>query len=522
MALPRQAGREGGMTDIVIVGGGSAGCVLANRLSADPARNVTLIEAGADYPDFEAAPGAVRRAVGGVDVMEQFGALDWGFTGLGSARGGSIAVPRGKVMGGSGAINGCIWLRGLPEDFGRWEQMVGPGWSWQDLLPAYRAIEADPAGSSSDHGRDGPFPIYRYPAATWTATQAAFHAACRELGYGETEDENAPDSMGVGQLPLNQLDGLRWGPARALLTAEVRARPNLTIRAQTRARRISFSGSRATRVHIDGPAGHEILDAGEIILAAGAVASPHLLLLSGIGPRDELRSHGIDVVVDVPGVGRGVRDHPKTWVAWHVREGVAGALDDPLLQLSARYTASGSDLRGDMMLYPNSVVPGAEPGGRDFRIEAVNNLQLSWGQLSLRSADPGDHPVIDLRLLSEARDRERLVDAIERSLTLAETGPLREVLGDLVLPDRAALRDRSALADYVDRTVMTGQHISSSCRMGRDADELAVVGPDCRVRGTSGLRVIDGSVMPDSVRANTHATILAIAQLMAGRIAAGD
>ena len=366
------------MTDIVIVGGGSAGCVLAGRLSADAARSVTLIEAGADYPDFDEAPGAVRRAVGGVDITGQLGELDWGFTALGSALSGQIAVPRGKVMGGSGAINGCIWLRGLPEDFARWERMVGPGWSWQELLPAYRAIETDPAGSPADHGRAGPFPVYRYPVATWTVPQAAFHAACRELGYGETDDENAPDSMGVGQLPLNQLDGLRWGPARALLTEEVRARPNLTIMARTRARRITFSGTRASGVHVDGPGGRAVIRAGEVILAAGAVASPQLLLLSGVGPRDELRGHGIAVVVDVPGVGLGVRDHPKTWITWRLREGVPGAPDDPLLQLSARYTASGSDLRGDMMLYPNSVVAGAEPGSRDFRIEAVNNLQLSW------------------------------------------------------------------------------------------------------------------------------------------------
>ena len=509
------------MHDIVIVGGGSAGCVLAAHLSTDAARDVLLIEAGHDYPDFAGAPDAIRQAVGGVAATERLGELDWGFSAVGSASSGVIALPRGKVLGGSGAINGCIWLRGLPEDFELWEQMVGPGWSWQSLLPAYRAIEADPTGSADDHGRDGPFPIHRFPRAAWSVTQAAFHAACVELGYGQTEDENAPDSMGVGQLPLNQLEGLRWGPARALFTDEVRARPNLTILADTRVRRVAFTGSRATGLLVEGPEGAATIEAGEIILSAGAVGSPQLLLLSGIGPLHALRRHGIDVVAALPGVGQGVRDHPKAWIAWHLRQGVPASLEDPLLQLSARYTASASDLRGDMMLYPNSTLPGAEPGRRDFRIEAVVNLQRSAGHLGLRSADPDDQPLIDLGLLHEPADRERLVDAIERSLALAATAPLREILGELVLPEPAAMRDRAALAGYVERTVMTGQHISSSCRMGRDDDELAVVDPDCRVRGTRGLRIVDGSIMPDSIRANTHATILAMAELMAGRMAAG-
>ena len=174
-----------------------------------------------------------------------------------------------------------------------------------------------------------------------------------------------------------------------------------------------------------------------------------------------------------------------------------------------------------MMLYPNSIVPGPEPGTRNFRIEAVNNLQLSWGSLRLRSADPDEQPHIDLSLLSVERDLTRLVDAVERSIALGETAVMREVVGDLVLPGPADRSQRGGIAAYVERTIMTGQHISSSCRMGPDDDDLAVVGPDCRVRGVDGLRVIDGSIMPDSVRANTHATILAMAELTAGRIIAG-
>ena len=191
---------------------------------------------------------------------------------------------------------------------------------------------------------------------------------------------------------------------------------------------------------------------GEVILAGGAVGSPHLLLLSGIGPGAHLQDHGIEVRSDVPGVGEGVRDHPKTWITWRLKDDVPGQIGDPMLQLSARYTATDSDLRGDMMLYPNSIVPGAAPGTRDFRIEAVNNLQLSSGRLSLRSTDPDDRPAIDLGLLSEPRDRQRLVDAVERSLALADTSAMRDVVGDVVLPDVADPTDSEQVAEYVEQT----------------------------------------------------------------------
>ncbi len=343
--------------DTLIVGGGSAGCVLAARLSADPQRQVVLLEAGADYPDIAQAPELVRLAHGGAQMVDQLAALDWGFDAAGSASGPRMAIPRGRVMGGSGAINGTIFLRGTPEDFASWTSLVGPEWGWDQIAPAYRAIEADPFGADADHGRTGPMPIFHWPEADWIPTQAAFHEACIEMGYGVTADHNAPDSMGVGALPLNQRQGMRVSPAMAFLTPEVRARGNLRIVPLTTVRRLVIQDGRATGVVAESGGGSSTYEAAEIILAAGAVASPQLLMLAGVGPADDLRALGIPVVSDVPGVGVGVRDHPKAWVQWRLRDGLGLSADVPWLQLSARYTADGSDIRGDMMLYPNSVVP---------------------------------------------------------------------------------------------------------------------------------------------------------------------
>jgi choline dehydrogenase len=482
-----------------------------------------LLESGPDYPVLDDAPQIVRLAHGGVSIIDQLAALDWAYVATGSTSSPEIAIPRGRLMGGSGAINGTIFLRGLPEDFERWGDLVGPPWEWDLIAPAYRAIESDPQGDAADHGRDGPIPIHRAPPEDWVTTQAAFHEACLTLGYGATSDHNAPDAMGVGAMPLNQVKGTRVSPAVAFLTPNVRARPNLDIQPRTTVRRLLVRNGRVTGVLAEGPTGtaREIA-AGEVVIAAGAVASPQLLMLSGIGPAESLERLGIDVVADVPGVGVGVRDHPKTWIQWRLRDGLGLTADLPWLQLSARYTATGSDIRGDMMLYPNSVVPGSDEGTWDFRIEAVNNLQLSAGQLELVTPDPRDKPRIDLRLLSEPRDVNRLVDSIERSLELGRTPPLAGLLAKRTLPTDEDLASARALRAYVERTVMTGQHVSSSCRMGRDDDPMAVVDAQGRVRGVAGLRIVDASIMPDSVRANIHATVLAMAWLTAARMTSGD
>ena len=468
-----------------------------------------MIEAGPDFPDPATTPAMVRYGWGGTSIIDEPLDLDWGYCATATPASGEIAIPRGRLIGGSGSINGQIFLHALPEDIAGWRAVAGPVVDWPTMDAAFRALETD-----------GLFRIRRWAPTDWAATQAAFVETCIATGYGTVGDHNAPDAMGAGGLPFNQDDRVRWSPPLAYLTTAVRARPNLEIRPRTVVRRIEVDAGRAVAVVVDGPGGSARLAAGEVIVAAGAIGTPHLLLLSGIGPADDLARHGITPVADRRGVGRNLRDHPKAWVEWRLRDDVALADPVPGLQTSARYTATGSPNRGDMMLYPNSVIPGPEPGSRAFRIEVVDNLELSAGTVSLRSADPTVQPVIDLRFFSDPVDRSRLADGIHRAIELGATGSLAGLLGERILPADDALATPTTLDAWLDRSVMTGHHVSSTCRMGRADDPDAVVDGSGRVHGIAGLRIVDASIMPDSVRANIHATVLALAEVLAGRMLA--
>jgi choline dehydrogenase len=460
----------------------------------------------------------VRYGWGTPSILDDPLDLDWTYLATATATSGDVSIPRGRLVGGSGSINGQIFLRALPEDIERWCGIAGPAVDWPTMDGAYRALEMD-----------GLFRVRRWADADWVATQAAFVATCLAAGYGAVGDHNAPDAMGAGALPLNQDDRVRWSPALAYLTPVVRARPNLEIRPFTSVRRIEIDGPRVTGLTVTGQDGESRIAAGEVIVAAGAIGTPHLLLLSGIGPADELAGLGITPVADRRGVGRNLRDHPKAWVDWDVRDDVSIGDVVPGLQTSARYTATGSPHRGDMMLYPNSVVTatanstnaGVDIVPRSFRIEVVNNLEQSSGTVRLRSSDPTVPPVIDLGFFADPTDRDRLADGIRRAITLGEMNPLAGLLGARTLPTEDALATPVALDTWLDRNVMTGHHVSSTCRIGRADDPDAVVDASGRVHGIEGLRIVDASIMPDSVRANIHATVLALAEVMAERIRAG-
>ena len=523
--------------DYVIVGAGSAGCVLAARLSEDPAVRVLLLEAGPpDRSIWLRMPAGMSRVVWGTRYS-------WAFTSEPEPHLGGrvLGHPRGRVIGGSSSINGMVWLRGHPGDYDTWAQMGARGWSHAGVLPYFRRAETAPV-DDPERGTAGPIRVTR-PSPEASPLAAAFIAAGAEAGFPVAHDFNTGLPEGFGAYERSTHQGRRMSVARAYLNP-VRHRPNLTVIPGAMALNLILEGTRTLGVRYATASGiAEAMAAREVVLAAGAIGSPHLLQVSGIGPAAVLERAGITVAHDLPGVGENLNDHPDLVVQHRCRQPVSvyPATREPRSWLAGlewllrgtgpaatNHFEAGAFLRSrpdvaqpdlQFTLMPLAVVPG----GVDIRQEHAFQVHIdlmrprSRGHVRARGPDPRQPPAILFNYLADHQDRVDLRRGVQILRDVLARPALRAIAGEEIFPG-PAIRSDADLDGWIARTLETCYHPVGTCRMGGPDQPDAVVGPDARVRGIDGLRVADASIMPEIVSANTNATTIMIAEKAADLI----
>ena len=519
--------------DVIIVGGGAAGSVLASRLAEDRNKSVLLLEAGKDYPNPSALPDEIKfghtRFAEAPDSEH-----NWALRGTATEEQGEIHVAQGKVIGGGSSINGQAMQRGFPEDFDSWSALGNDEWSFEKVLPFYRKMEHDLDIQDDFHGADGPMPVRRRQSGDWPAIQKAFHDACVAQGYGVTEDSNGPNPAGVGVSPTNNLGGVRMSSAMTYLNP-MRHRLNLTVRGEVFVQRILFEGSKAVGVEARSGGETFTVSADRVVLSAGAIRSPHILMLSGVGPVDNLQEFGIPQTNDLPGVGQGLWNHLSAHVTFKVKDDVSLNADLEAPHFSLHYTSMGSDETNDMALRTGNVVderqervPGVRtryrtgevPPDRAARISCTLGLPKGSGYVRLASADPGVQPEFNYCYLRHPDDIRRVREGLRLGVRLLESEAYRSVVDHVVDPTDDILAHDDVMDHWIRQTVGTARHVSGTCRMGPDSDSMSVVDQYCRVKGVRGLWVADASVMPRIPRSGgIHPTVIMVAERAAEWIA---
>jgi choline dehydrogenase len=523
--------------DYIIVGAGSAGCVLANRLSEDPAVKVLLLEAGpSDWHPFVHMPAGLAKLVGKKGVN-----WDYSTAPEPQLEGRRLWWPRGKVLGGSSSINAMCYIRGHARDYDEWAALGAEGWHWDNVLPYFKRSEGNSRGADALHGGDGPLGVsdrlHENPLS------AVFIAAARQAGFADNEDFNGPRQEGFGFYQTTTRNGARSSSAAAYLKP-ARSRPNLTVITHATASRITFAGDRANGVvyTIKGRGAYCEGASREVILCGGALNSPQLLMLSGIGPAAELQRHGIELRADLPGVGGNLQDHLDICTLQRCTQKLTYDQSSDLLVGLQYYlqrkgpgtsniAEAGGFLRSRLAederpdLQFHFVPAQLDDHGRNilpgygYTLHACFLRPRSRGRLHLVSANPSDKMRIEAHYLSDAQgfDLQVMLEALRISRRILAQDAFAPYRGEEIFPGAATQSDDDAIA-FIRRKAESIYHPIGTCKMGRADDPEAVVDPQLRVRGVHGLRVVDASVMPKLIGGNTNAPTMMIAERAADLI----